>query len=93
MTYDPSEDVKRVAAELRSRRAARLAGPNAALWRALYRVQQPTRKPTLASLIRQAKKAGATMIERDGVKVTLVEPTPDDAPLDAWLTKRGRDAH
>ena len=56
---------ERAADELRARRAARLAGPDAALWRALYGVQQPTpkprkrkRKPTLVGVARQAARAG-----------------------------------
>ena len=61
----------RVAGELRAQRAARLAGPNAALWRALYGVQQRTRKrrPTLAGAARQAARAG--------VEVAVYEMRPD----------------
>ena len=62
---------ERLAGALGARRAAHLAGPNAALWRALYGVPTRTRKrkPTLTSAARQAKRAG--------IEVARYEVRPD----------------
>jgi hypothetical protein len=55
------------------------------------------RKPTLASELRQAKKAGLSVkgatIEQDKLTLTFGEPTPDNTEVNPWDTVLKHAAH
>jgi hypothetical protein len=98
---DATATKERVLGALRARQAARLAGPSAALWGALYGVQQPPprptrtrkRRPSAAPVIRHLKQAGFEItgcdIQRDGtIKIITGKPvgTEPDDDYNEWDT-------